>query len=120
MGDDLTKDEFDALAQIGQGIAKHLRPSACVARNVKRLTGLKYAAYARDGHLGLTEKGSQTLFIHDCIHALHLLANDPATILKKDVAAFLGRKGHVIETPDAGFAITQKGRECLADIEART
>ena len=46
MGGDLTTDEFDALQQIVAGI-KHARPSACVARNTKRLTGLKYIAYAK-------------------------------------------------------------------------
>ncbi|WP_431477381.1 hypothetical protein [Massilia eburnea] len=35
----------------------------------------------------------------------------------KDVALFLGKKSHIVATED-GFAITEKGRESLADIEA--
>jgi hypothetical protein len=118
MGGDLTADEFDALNQIVAG-HKQGRPSACVARNTKRLTGLKYIAYAKDGSLGLTDKGKQTLFIKSCIEGLHAIAQDPQAVLKSDVATFLGKKGHIAAKDGAaGFDITQKGRECLVDIEA--
>lgn len=117
MGGDLTVDEFDALEQIVAG-PRQGRPSACVARNTKRLTGLKYIAYAKDGNLALTDKGKQTLFIKSCIEGLNAIASDPNAPLKSDVATFLGKKGHIAKQESSdGFDITQKGRECLADIE---
>lgn len=119
MGDDLSTDEFDALRQIADLGREQGRPSACVARNAKRLTGLKYAAYAKDGRLGLTDKGKQTLFIQGCIDSLRAVAGDPLAVLKPDVATFLGKKGHIVASDASGFDITQKGRECLADIDAR-
>lgn len=73
MSDDLTRDEFDALGQVSRREHRS-RPSACVARNAKRLTGIKLMEYGRDGQLSLTEKGKQTLFIYRCIeHCGHLL-----------------------------------------------
>jgi predicted transcriptional regulator len=119
MGGDLTTDEFDALAQIVAGIKHGERPSACVARNTKRLLGLKYIEYAKNGQLALTDKGKQTLFIKSCINGLRAIAIDPATVLKSDVQTFLGKKGH-IAAKDGGYEITEKGRECLADIDARS
>ncbi len=120
MGEDLTTDEFDALHQIVAGI-KHARPSACVARNSKRLTGLKYIAYTKDGSLSLTDKGKQTLFIKSCIEGLRAIANDPHIELKSDVATFLGKKGHITaQEGTSGFDITQKGRECLVDIDTNS
>jgi hypothetical protein len=118
--DSLTKDEFEALDQIRR--AKKLeRVSACVARNTKRLAGLKYVTQGRDGQLALTEKGQQTLFFKRCIDGLRAVANDPLTKLDTDVATFLNRKGHI--TPNAssaGLELTQRGRESLADINARS
>lgn len=118
MDDSLSKDEFDALAQISR-LKKHERASACVARNTKRLTGLKYITHGREGQLALTEKGQQTLFVKRCIEGLRAVANDPLAKLDADVAIFLSRKGHIVprETP-AGFAITTRGRESLDDIDA--
>lgn len=117
MGGDLTLDEFDALKQIATGPG-HGRPSACVARNTKRLTGLKYISYAKDGSLGLTDKGRQTMFVKSCIDGLHAIADDAHAALKPDVAMFLGKKGHIVARENSdGFDITQKGRECLIDIE---
>lgn len=118
MDDSLTKDEFEALAQISRA-KKHERVSACVARNTKRLTGLKYVTYGKDGQLALTEKGQQTLFVKRCIDGLRAVANDALTTLDVDVATFLSRKGHI--TPRAssdGFDITQRGRESLSDIDS--
>ena len=118
MNDSLTIDEFDALAQISQA-KKRERVSACVARNAKRLTGLKYLTYGKDGQLALTEKGQQTLFVKRCIDGLRAVANDAHATLDVDVATFLSKKGHV--TPSAsskGFDITQRGRESLADIDS--
>jgi hypothetical protein len=92
-----------------------------VARNTKRLSGLKYIAYAKDGRLGLTDKGKQTLFVKSCIDGLRAVSTDPQAVLKADVVTFLGKKGHIAASPVAGgFDITQKGRECLADIDARS
>jgi hypothetical protein len=34
------------------------------------------------------------------------------------VALFLGKKSHIVPA-DGGFAVTEKGRESLADIEAQ-
>jgi hypothetical protein len=118
MNDGLTKDEFDALEQISR-TSNRGRATACVARNSKRLAGLKYVAYGKEGHLEVTEKGKQTLFVKSCIDGLRAVSNDPLTKLKVDVATFLGKKGYI--TPKAspgGFDITQRGLECLADIDA--
>lgn len=118
MGNDLTTDEFDALRQIAQDSGRG-RPSACVSRNAKRLAGLKYIAHTRDGRFELTEKGRQLLFIQNCIDGLRAVAADPATQLPREVATFLGKKGHIAAGSATAFEITQKGRECLADIDAR-
>lgn len=119
MNDHLTIDEFDALAQISRA-KKHERPSACVARNAKRLAGLKYIAYGRDGQLALTEKGQQTLFLKRCIDGLRAVATDAHTPLDAGVATFLGRKGLIVpRAPETGFDISQRGREMLADIDSR-
>ncbi len=113
----LTTDEYDALEQIGRG-TKGERVSACVARNAKRLSGLKLVQYARDGRLSLTDKAQQTLFVRRCILGLRAVSLDPATVLDADVATFLGKKAHIV-TSAAGHEITQRGRESLADIEAQ-
>ena len=119
MSDDLTRDEFDALGQVSRREHRG-RPSACVARNAKRLTGLKFLEYGRDGQLSLTEKGKQTLFIYRCIETLRALAADPNASVEADVAIFLGRKGHIVEKSDSkAYDITQRGRESLADIDAQ-
>jgi predicted transcriptional regulator len=119
VNDRLTKDEFDALAQISQ-TKKRERPSACVARNAKRLSGLKYITHGRDGQFALTEKGQQTLFVKRCIDGLQAVSTDALAKLDTGVATFLSKKGLV--TPRAsneGFDITQRGREMLADIESQ-
>lgn len=114
----LTTDEYDALGQIRNG-PKQGRPSACVARNLKRLTGLKYVAHQKDGNPILTEKGKQTLFIKNCIDGLRAISTDPLAPLEADVASFLGKKGHIAVNPvTGGFDITRRGRESLADIDS--
>lgn len=119
MNDRLTTDEFDALAQIGRA-KKHERPSACVARNTKRLAGLKYIAYGRDGQLALTEKGQQTLFLKRCIDGLRAVAGDAHAPLDAGVVSFLGRKGLIVpRAPESGFDISPRGREMLADIDSQ-
>lgn len=119
MNDSLTADEYDALEQISKGV-KRERPSACVARNSKRLNGLKYITHEKDGRLTVTEKGKQTLFLQNCINGLRAVSNDPLAPLAADVATFLGKKGHIMPRELAGgFEITQRGRESLADIESR-
>ena len=118
MNDRLTTDEYDALRQVAQG-KKQERVSACVARNTKRLTGLKYMAYGKDQRLTLTEKGQQTLFLKRCVDALRAVSNGTAAALDADVAGFLLKKGHIAPaaTPDR-YDITQRGQESLADIDA--
>lgn len=119
MDDSLTKDEYDALAQI-RATGKRARPSACVARNAKRLTGLKYVTSGKDGAFALTEKGQQTLFVKRCVDGLRMLANDALAALDADVATFLSRKGLVApRAASAGFDLTERGRASLADIDAR-
>lgn len=118
MDDKLTLDEFEALAQIKR-LKKQDRPSACVARNTKRLAGLKYITSGRDGTLALTEKGQQTLFIKRCIDGLRAVAEDPSAKLDADVSTFLSKKGLVVPgAASAGVEITQRGREMLADIDS--
>ncbi|MBC7513701.1 MAG: hypothetical protein H7234_04610 [Herminiimonas sp.] len=113
----LGKDEYDALAQIAEGM-RGGRPSACVARNSKRLAGLKFVAYGKDGSLALTEKGEQTLFIRACIDGMRAVATDPLAVLTPDVKLFLGKKGHITPRTEAeGFELTLRGQESLADID---
>ncbi len=118
MNDSLTKDQFDALALLSR-TRKHDRVSACVARNIKTLTGLKYAKYEKDGQPILTEKGQQALFVKRCVEGLRAIADDGLAKLDADVAAFLSRKGHITPRTSAeGFDISQRGRESLADMDA--
>jgi hypothetical protein len=115
----LTQDEFDALEQIGRGI-KTERPSACVGRNLKRLSGLKLVSYSKDGRLSLTDKAQQTMFVKRCITGLRAVAQDPATRLESDVAYFLGKKSHITEREEGGgYEITAKGRESLSDMDTQ-
>ena len=118
MNNRLTTDEYDALKQVAQG-SKQERVSACVARNTKRLTGLKYMAYGKDNRLKLTEKGQQTLFLKRCVDALRTISAGAASTIDADVAGFLLKKGHIAPgaAPDR-FDITQRGQESLADIDA--
>lgn len=118
MDDKLTLDEFEALAQIRR-LKKQERPSACVARNAKRLAGLKYITSGRDGAFALTEKGQQTLFIKRCIDGLRAVADDPSAKLDADVSIFLSKKGLVAPAASStGVEITPRGREMLADIDS--
>lgn len=113
----LTTDEFDALEQIARGI-KSERVSACVARNSKRLSGLKLVSYARDGRLSITDKAQQVLFVRRCINGLRAVASDPLSALEPDIAYFLGKKAHIVaRAAGAGHDITDKGRESLADMD---
>lgn len=116
MDDRLTADEYEALQQIST--ARREKPSACVARNAKRLTGLKYSAYSKDGQLGLTEKGKLTLFIKQCIDGLRAVSADQQAVLTQDVITFLSKKGHIVPAEGGGFSVTLRGSETLADIDA--
>lgn len=112
----LTRDEFDALEQVSKS-PKSAKPSACVARNAKHLVGIKFLAHRKDGSYALTEKGTEALFVKNCIAGLRALATNSDTLLDVAVTAFLGRKGHIVESAVPGrFEITAKGRECLEDI----
>ena len=112
----LSRDELDALEQVSQA-SKATKPSACIARNSKKLVGIKFLSAKKDGSYVLTEKGSEALFIKNCIAGLRALASDSDTKLDNTVAMFLGRKGHIIATAVPGhFEVTPKGHECLADI----
>lgn len=118
MDDQLTKDEYEALAQIRR-LKKGERESACVARNAKRLVGLKYVT-SRGGMYVLTEKGQQALFVKRCIDGLRAVAYSAPGTIEADVATFLSRKGLIApRTVGDGFDITDRGRESLADIDAR-
>ena len=114
----LTTDEYDALGHIERGAA-HDRVNACVGRNAKRLSGLKMIEYARDGRVALTEKGRQVIFLRRCIFALRGIVADPAFKVDPDVAQFLQKKSHIAALDDGAHAITERGRESLADIEAQ-
>jgi hypothetical protein len=114
----LTQDEYDALGHIERG-AQHDRVNACVGRNAKRLSGLKLIEYAKDGRVALTEKGRQSLFLRRCIASLRALTGDPQAPVDADVALFLGKKSHITPIEGGGHAITAKGSESLADIEAQ-
>jgi hypothetical protein len=112
----LSTDEFNALLEIARGIQG--RPSACVGRNSKRLSGIKLIKFERTGRIILTELGKERLFLRRCVLALKALAEQPGARLEPDVALFLGKKSHIAEG-EGGFVITDKGRESLADIEAQ-
>ncbi|MDC8756186.1 hypothetical protein [Janthinobacterium fluminis] len=112
----LTTDEYDALEQVARGI-KTERVSACVARNTKRLSGLKLLSFSKDGRLSITDKAQQLLFVRRCINGLRAIANDPLSKLDTDVAYFLGKKAHIVARPSGeGYDISDKGRESLVDI----
>jgi hypothetical protein len=116
MDPSLTQDEYDALLQISRS-RKQERASACVARNAKRMTGLKYAAYTKDGQLALTDKGHQTLFVKRCIDGLRALSHDGLAPVDADVSSFLAKKGHITRSAQHGFEVTSRGRESLLDID---
>lgn len=110
-----TQDEYDALYEVQRGIRGE-RVSACVGRNSKRLSGLKLISIARNGRITLTDKGEQTIFLHRCVQGLRAVAAQPGSPLDADVALFLGKKSHVLACAAGGFALSDKGRESLADI----
>ena len=117
MNDDLSNDEHDALREIGAG-PQPGRQSACIARNVKRLAGLKFVSYSKDGTLLLTDKARTMLFIRSCIDGMRAVASDPLVPLSDDVKTFLGKKGHIIPRNEGGgFELTLRGQESLADID---
>lgn len=112
----LTTDEYDALEQVARGI-KTERVTACVARNTKRLSGLKLLSYGKDGRLSITDKAQQLLFVRRCINGLRAIAADPLSKLETDVAYFLGKKAHIVARESGeGYDISDKGRESLIDI----
>ncbi len=118
MNHPLSRDEFEALEQVSQSKPSD-KPSACIARNARHLVGIKLLAHRRNGSYELTEKGAEALFIKHCITGLRAVAVDADARLDGKAAAFLARKGYVMAGPTPGhFEVTDKGRECLADIDA--
>jgi hypothetical protein len=116
----LTTDEYDALEFIRRG-ARHDRFNACVGRNARKLAALKLITWNRhEGAVALTEDGKQLLFLRRSIDTLRALESDPLAPVEPDVAHFLGRKSHIAPRPEGGFALTDKGRESLADIAQRS
>ncbi|MBI1890532.1 MAG: hypothetical protein HYS18_07800 [Burkholderiales bacterium] len=120
MNDELTLDEYAALSEIVK-MPRGSRPSACVARNTKRLIGLKYIVHEKSGKLVLTEKGRQTLFVKNCVDGLRTASKDPAAQLDAGVLTFLERKGHVIRNAETGqLELTLRGHETIADIDSKS
>lgn len=118
MNQNLSIDEYDALEQITK-LPRGARPSACISRNSKRLVGIKLIAHKRDGSFELTDNGKQVLFIKQCIDGLRAISQNPDYVLSGPVASFLGKKAHVeMDAASGKLVITERGRECLADIEA--
>ncbi|MET3131250.1 hypothetical protein AAKU55_001509 [Oxalobacteraceae bacterium GrIS 1.11] len=114
----LTTDEYDALEQVARGI-KTERVSACVARNTKRLSGLKLFSFSKDGRLSVTDKAQQLLFLRRCIQGLRAVADNPLVKLESDVSYFLGKKAHIVaRAAGEGYDISEKGRASLADIDS--
>ena len=118
----LTRDQFEALAQVSV-MPKGSKPSACVARNAKHLSGTKYLVARRDGTYQLTDKGEEALFTKNCISGLRAVAdalNQGAVPpkLAADVTNFLQRKGYLLASANGQIGVTDKGHECLADITA--
>jgi len=119
MNQKLSIDEYDALEQLSK-LPRNTKPNACISRNAKRLCGIKFMTYRKDGTLELTDAGRQTLFIKQCIDGLRAIANDPEVSLPGPVATFLGKKAHIEVNAETGkMTITQRGQECLADIDAQ-
>ncbi|MBC7623697.1 MAG: hypothetical protein H7232_09950 [Aeromicrobium sp.] len=118
MNSALSRDEFDALFQVSKmgRLEKGAKPSACVLRNAKKLVGIKMLIPRRDGSFDLTDKGTEALFVNRCITGLRSLAAKPEFTLDDEIAAFLGRKGHITMTADGKAEVTPKGLECLEDI----
>lgn len=114
----LSRDEFEALEQVSK-MSKGSKPSACIARNAKKLIGIKLLAPRRDGTYMLTDTGTEALFVKNCIAGLRTLVADPGAKLDGAIANFLGRKSYIVASATAGqFEVTPRGHECLADITA--
>jgi hypothetical protein len=113
----LSRDEFAALEEVSltNRSAKPQKPSACVARNSKRLVGIKFLSHRKDGTFQLTEKGAEALFVKKCIAGLNALAADGGVKVPAEVGQFLIRKSYITESAGT-YTVTAKGHECLADI----
>jgi hypothetical protein len=117
MSKDLSIDEFDALEQISRH-TRSTKPSICVARNVRRLSGIKYVSYRKDGQLELTEQGHMALYAKQCIDGLRAVVSDSLCDLTPDVSTFLHKKGYITSDQDGQY-ISPRGLECLADIDLK-
>lgn len=119
MNQHLSRDEFDALEEVSKQpkvVKAPAKYSACVARNAKRLVGIKLMQFRKDGSYVLTEKGSEALFIKKCLAGLHAVAANTGVTLDAPVATFLGRKGYITAESGGQFLLTARGQECLEDI----
>ena len=95
-----------------------VKPSACVNRNAKRLCGIKFASYRKDGQLELTDEGKTVLFSKRCIDGLRAVKTNSSATLSPEVLAFLSKKSYV-ENVSGNLQISQRGLECLANIDAQ-
>lgn len=119
MNKTLSIDEFDALEQIDR-LSKNTKPTACVNRNAKRLCGIKFASYRKDGQLELTDEGRAVLFSKHCIEGLRAVQQSTGAVLESQVLAFLSKKSYVVAGgATGGIQISPRGLECLADIDAQ-
>ena len=107
MNKTLSIDEFDALEQISR-LTKNTKPSICINRNIKRLSGIKFARYRKDGHLELTEEGLATLFAKHCLDGLRAINDQENAELATDVRSFLLKKSYATQTEN-GLQITARG-----------
>ena len=120
MNQALSQDEYAALSEI-LVLPKGSRPSACVARNTKRLTAIKLIKVGKSGRPELTDLGRQTLFIKQCVDGLRELSLDPLAVLDAGVGMFLEKKGHATRDPETGLlSLTARGRETLTDIDDKS
>jgi len=117
MNHKLSIDEYDALEQLSK-LPRNTKPSACISRNAKKLSGIKLMNFRKDGGLELTDAGKQVLFIKQCIDGLRAIAENSESMPGNAVISFLSKKAHIEINAESGkLEITQRGRECLDDID---
>ena len=118
MNKNLSIDEFNALEQISQ-LTRGAKPSICINRNAKRLCGIKFATYRKDGQLELTQEGRAVLHSKHCLDALRRIAANSSAPISVEIKTFLLKKSYLQQDADNTLSITARGLECLADVDAR-